>query len=163
MILCWFRLICGFKQFTEAQASFFREIILLALFHIMLQENNSNHYIFHNTDLIGNKYTTYIIFFSLLCVIFFSSTFIYSFFKYIYWLCYYSSPISLPSLHFILPTHPLPHSPPIVHVHGVIHISSLASPFPILFLPSPCLFSTYHLSSLFCVSSPLSPLPLPCW
>ena len=40
----------------------------------------------------------------------------------------------------------------------VIHISSLASTFPILFLPSPCLFSTYHLCYLVSVSSlPLSP------
>ena len=38
-------------------------------------------------------------------------------FKYIYWLCYYSCPIP-PQLHSILPTPSLPHSPPIVHVHG---------------------------------------------
>ena len=37
-------------------------------------------------------------------------------FKYIYWLCYYSCPISPPSLHSILPTHSLPHSLPIIHV-----------------------------------------------
>ena len=43
--------------------------------------------------------------------------FIFLFKKYIYWLCYYSCPISPPSLHSILHT-PLPHSPPIVHVHG---------------------------------------------
>ena len=43
----------------------------------------------------------------------------------------------------------------------VIHISSLASTFPILFLPSPCLFSTYHLCYLFSVPSPLSPPPTP--
>ena len=40
----------------------------------------------------------------------------------------------------------------------LIHISSLASTFPILFLPSPCLFSTYHLCYLFSVRfPPLSP------
>ena len=33
----------------------------------------------------------------------------------------------------------------------VIHISSLASPFPILFLTYPCLFCTYHLCFLFLV------------
>ena len=38
----------------------------------------------------------------------------------------------------------------------VIHICSLASPFPILFLPSPCLFSTYQLCFLF--SAPFPPL-----
>ena len=43
----------------------------------------------------------------------------------------------------------------------VVHISSLASPFPILFLTSPCLFSTYHLCSLFPLPFPYSPLPLP--
>ena len=36
----------------------------------------------------------------------------------------------------------------------VIHISSLASTFPILFLPSPYLFSTYHLCYLFSVPFP---------
>ena len=43
----------------------------------------------------------------------------------------------------------------------VIHISSLASTFPILFLPSPCL-STYHLCYLFPVPFlPLSPFHSP--
>ena len=44
----------------------------------------------------------------------------------------------------------------------VIYISSLASTFPILFLTSPCLFSTYHLCFLFPVTFPsFSPLRLP--
>ena len=30
--------------------------------------------------------------------------------------------------------------PPLLHVHGFVHVSSLASPFPILFLTSLCLF-----------------------
>ena len=42
------------------------------------------------------------------------------------------------------------------------HISSLASPFPILFLPSPCLFCNYLLCFLFPVPfHPFSHLPLP--
>ena len=41
----------------------------------------------------------------------------------------------------------------------VVHISSLASPFPTLFLTSPCLFCTYHLCFLFPV--PFLPLPAP--
>ena len=55
------------------------------------------------------------------------------------------------------PPHPLPPTSPhpIVHVHGS---SSLASTLPILFLPSPCLFSTYHLCYSFSVPFPtLSP------
>ena len=44
----------------------------------------------------------------------------------------------------------------------VIHISSLASTLSILFLPSPCLFSTYHLCYLFSVPFlPLSPSQYP--
>ena len=43
----------------------------------------------------------------------------------------------------------------------VVHINPLASPFPILFLPAPCLFSTYHLCFLFPVPfPPFSLLPL---
>ena len=62
------------------------------------------------------------------------------------------------------PTHPLPPSfPAFSSCPWVIHISSLTSPFPILFLPSPCLFSTYHLCYLFSVPFlPFLPLPLPC-
>ena len=44
----------------------------------------------------------------------------------------------------------------------VMHISYLASPFPILFLTSPCLFCTYQLCFLIPVTlSPISPFPLP--
>ena len=71
--------------------------------------------------------------------------------------------------HFFLPFIPLhpapplpPASPPISSCSWVIHISSLASPFPILFLPSPCLFSIYHLCYLFSVPFPtLSPSQSP--
>ena len=60
------------------------------------------------------------------------------------------------------PAHPLPPTfPPFSSCPWVIQISSLASTFPILFLTSPCLFSTYHLCYLFSVPSPLSPLPTP--
>ena len=66
-----------------------------------------------------------------------------------------------PSLHSILHTPCLPHPPPIVHAHGSYLISSLASTFPTLFLPFPCLFSTYHLCYLFSVPFPPSPPPTP--
>ena len=55
------------------------------------------------------------------------------------------------------PAHPLPPTfPPYSSCPWVILISSLASTFPILLLPSPCLLSTYHLCYLFSV--PFSPL-----
>ena len=54
------------------------------------------------------------------------------------------------------PAHPLPPTfPPYSSCSWVILISSLASTFPTLFLPSPCLFSTYHLCYLFSVPFPL--------
>ena len=83
--------------------------------------------------------------------------------KNIYWLCYYSCPIS--PLHSTPSCPPPPsHIPPYSSCPWVILISSLASTFPILFLNSLCLFSTYHLFYLFSVPFPPSlPLPLPCW
>ena len=59
--------------------------------------------------------------------------------------------------------HPLPPTfPPYSSCPWVILISSLASTFPKLFLPSPCLFSTYHLRYLFSVPfPPLSPSQSP--
>ena len=61
------------------------------------------------------------------------------------------------------PAHPLPPTfPPYSSCPWVILISSLASTFPTLFLPSPCLFSTYHLCYLFSVPfPPLSPSQSP--
>ena len=61
------------------------------------------------------------------------------------------------------PAHPLPPTfPPCSSCPWVILVSSLASTFPILFLPSPCLFSTYHLYYLFSVPfPPLSPSQSP--
>ena len=61
------------------------------------------------------------------------------------------------------PWPPLP--PAFPHLNScpwVVHIRSLASPFPILFLTSPCLVCTYH----FCFSFPVTfppfyPLPFP--
>ena len=58
--------------------------------------------------------------------------------------------------------HPIPpSSSPFSSCPQVIHISSLTSTFPTLFLPSPCLFSTYHLCYLFSVRFPLSHPPTP--
>ena len=60
------------------------------------------------------------------------------------------------------PTHILPPTfPPYSSCPWVMHISSLAATFPILFLPSPCLFSTYHLCYLFSAPFPLSSPPTP--
>ena len=60
-----------------------------------------------------------------------------------------------PPLHSTLSC-PLPpsHIPPYSSCTWVILISSLASTFPTLFLPSPCLFSTDHLCFLFSVPFP---------
>ena len=59
-------------------------------------------------------------------------------------------------------TPPPPTFPTFSPCPWVIHISSLASPFPILFLTSPCLLSTYHLCYLFSVSFPaVSPSHFP--
>ena len=69
--------------------------------------------------------------------------------------------------HIFLPCIPLcPVPPPLSFPHlssclWVMHISSLASPFPIVFITSPCLFGIYHLCFLVPVSiSSFSPLPL---
>ena len=54
------------------------------------------------------------------------------------------------------PLHPVPPTfPHLTSCPWVLHISSLPSPFPILFLPSPCLFATYHLCYLFSIFSPI--------
>ena len=68
---------------------------------------------------------------------------LYYLFKYIfYWLCYYTCPNFTPC-----PPPPgtliSPSNPPLSSCPWVIHINSLATPFPIWFLPSPCLFCTY--------------------
>ena len=63
--------------------------------------------------------------------------------------------------HFLFPFIPLhpayhltPTSPSITSCPWVVHVSSLTSPFPILFLTSPCLFCAYHLCFLFLVPVP---------
>ena len=62
-----------------------------------------------------------------------------------YWLCYYSCP-KFPPFGSPLPSTFLPsRNAPLSSCPWVMHISSLASPFPILFLTSPCLFCTYQL------------------
>ena len=73
----------------------------------------------------------------------------------LYWLFYYSC------LYFFLPVIPLlPAGPPTsiplpsLVTPWVVHRSSLASCFPILFLTSSCLFCTYHLCYLFSVPFP---------
>ena len=82
--------------------------------------------------------------------------------EYIYFLIYFISyvitVVPFPPFTPLHPAHsPLPH-PPHSSCPCVIHISSLASTFPTLLLPSPCLFSTYHLCYLFSVPfPPLSP------
>ena len=55
------------------------------------------------------------------------------------------------------------HSPPPAFTRlslqsWVIHVSSLASPFPILFLTFPCLFYTYHSLLIPCTLSLILPL-----
>ena len=89
------------------------------------------------------------------------------FFNIFYWLCYYSCTIFPP----FIPHSPLPCTAPPIHIPPpstfsscplIVHISSLASTFPILFLPSRCLFPTYHLCYLFSVPfSPFSLFPSP--
>ena len=77
--------------------------------------------------------------------------------------------IMLVQLSHFFPFIPLCHAPPIPpalpHLSScpwVVHISSLTSPFPILFLTSPCLFCTYQLCFLFLVPFlPFSSLTLP--
>ena len=85
---------------------------------------------------------------------------IFFFFWYIYWLCYYICPISAPSLHSILPNPSLPHSPPIVHVHGSYFGFYIS--YTILTLP----LSIFHLSSMLfilCTFPPSLPLPIHYW
>ena len=65
-------------------------------------------------------------------------------------LSYFFSPLFPSALYLPLP----PSFPQLSSCPCVIPVSSLASPFPTLFLTSPCLFSTYHLCYL-------HPVPFP--
>ena len=112
-----------------------------------------------------------ILFFLYKCLIFkkwptlsFQNIFCSSFFKFIFNFLIYLLIMLLQLSHFppFTPLHLAhlipPTFPPYSSCPWVIHIRSLASTFPILFLPSPCLFSTYHLCYLFSVPfPPLSP------
>ena len=69
-------------------------------------------------------------------------------------------PIFLLSPFTMYPPFPL-EIPPLSLCPWVVHKSSLASPFPTLFLTSPCLFCTYQLCFLFPV--PFPSLPPPKW
>ena len=79
-----------------------------------------------------------------------------------YWLYYYSCPIYFSPLFFSVLKPPPTSIPPLSSCPWVAHISSLAFPFPILFLTSPCLFCAYLFCFLLPVPfPPIYPLPLP--
>ena len=88
-----------------------------------------------------------------------NSSSIYKVFLKIYFIDYAITVVPFPPFTPLHPAHPLPPTFPLYSsCPWVIHISSLASTFPTLFIPSPCLFSTYHLCYLFSVPfPPLSP------
>ena len=94
---------------------------------------------------------------------FLTISFMMSLFKNIfYWYAITVVPIS--SLCPPPPTSPLPTSTShhLSSCQWVVYISSLASPFPILFIISLCLFCTYEIMLLNPYASPpLSPFPLP--
>ena len=61
-----------------------------------------------------------------------------------YWLCCYNCPIFFSPLFPSTLHHPSLQHSPLSSCPWVIHVNSLASPFPILFLTSPCLFCIYQ-------------------
>ena len=86
----------------------------------------------------------------------------FSFLNIFYWLC--SCLIFFTPFIPLCPASPtrIPPPPCFSSCPWVIHKSSLDSLFPIPFLPSPCLLSTYHLCYLFSVTFPsLSPSQSP--
>ena len=85
----------------------------------------------------------------------------YFIFKYILLFMLLVAPFFSP-LYRLQPCTPPPTSiPHLSSCPWLVHISSLASTFPTLFLPSPCLFSTHHLCFLLSVPFPPSPPPTP--
>ena len=79
-----------------------------------------------------------------------------------YWLSYYICPTFSPfaPFHQVLPFPPA--TPSLCSCPWVMHVSSLASPFPILFLTSLCLFCIYHLYFLLPAPFPsFFPFPFP--
>ena len=73
-------------------------------------------------------------------------------------LSHFFSPLFSSTLYPLLP----PAFPHLSSCPSVVHTSFFASPYPILFLTSPCLFCTYHLCFLVPVPVPHSPtIPLP--
>ena len=77
---------------------------------------------------------------------------------YIYFIDYAITVVPFPPHSTPSCTPPPSHIPRYSSCPWVILVSSLASTFPTLFLPSPCLFSTYHLCYSFSVPFPhLSP------
>ena len=64
-----------------------------------------------------------------------------------------------------IPLHPTRPSPPLISCLWVVHISSLASTFPILFLtpPPPSIFYLPFMLLILCTFPPSLPLPLLCW
>ena len=71
--------------------------------------------------------------------------------------------------HFFLPFIPFhPHTPPssillLSSCSWVVHITSVASAFPIIFLASPCLFCTYIYASYSLYLFPILPTAPPHW
>ena len=96
------------------------------------------------------------------CIFFFLNYFPHLFFK-IYFIDYAITVVPFFSpLYSPLPLPPRPTFPHLSSGPWVIHILSLASPFPIRFLISPCLFCACHLCFLFPVPfPPFSPSPSP--
>ena len=95
-----------------------------------------------------------------------SYLFFYSSFFKIYFIDYAITVVPIPTHLFPSALHTLPThipAPAFSSCSWVIHISSLASLFPILFLTSPCLFFTYHVRYLFSVPCLSLPLILPHW
>ena len=81
-----------------------------------------------------------------------------------YWLCYYSCSIPTPEPLWPAPSLSPAFPPCLSSCPWVVHINSLASPFPILFLISPCLFCTYQFVLLNpCAFSPILLPFLPRW